>query len=144
MFMSLIFSRRRPPRRRPCTVGLAYGTWGTGVQSISASDLLKQQRLQQKQLLENVGKEQRRSSRVLQNLARALVFGASPPTRWALLSPNVPKATQSLLPPIPPDWASTKDLVFPFTFSSILNCPSLHLSSRLELMNSRHRHPLVS
>ncbi|CAB1345856.1 unnamed protein product [Coregonus sp. 'balchen'] len=83
------------------------GSAGAGVQSISASDLLKQQKQQQKQLLEN---RRRRAEeiqqRVLQNSGRAGVPGASPPSRGALLSPKsaseVPNATQSPAAPHTP------------------------------------------
>uniref|UniRef100_A0A673YA91 Protein MCM10 homolog n=1 Tax=Salmo trutta TaxID=8032 RepID=A0A673YA91_SALTR len=83
------------------------GSVGAGVQSISASDLLKQQKQQQKQLLEN---RRRRAEeiqqRVLQNSGRAGVPGASPPSRGTLLSPKsaseVPKATQSPTAPHTP------------------------------------------
>ncbi|XP_071188800.1 protein MCM10 homolog isoform X1 [Salvelinus alpinus] len=83
------------------------GSAGAGVQSISASDLLKQQKQQQKQLLEN---RRRRAEeiqqRVLQNSGRAGVPGASPPSRGTLLSPKsaseVPKATQSPTAPHTP------------------------------------------
>uniref|UniRef100_A0A8K9XRB2 Protein MCM10 homolog n=1 Tax=Oncorhynchus mykiss TaxID=8022 RepID=A0A8K9XRB2_ONCMY len=83
------------------------GSAGAGVQSISASDLLKQQKQQQKQLLEN---RRRRAEeiqqRVLQNTGRAGVPGASPPSRGALLSPKsaseVPKVTQSPTAPHTP------------------------------------------
>ncbi|KAJ8006906.1 hypothetical protein DPEC_G00112070 [Dallia pectoralis] len=80
---------------------------GAGVQSISASDLLKQQRLQQKQLLEN--RRQRAEEiqqRVRRNSARAGVLGASPPARGALLSPKaaseIPKTTQTPASPNTP------------------------------------------
>ncbi|XP_042167104.1 protein MCM10 homolog [Oncorhynchus tshawytscha] len=83
------------------------GSAGAGVQSISASDLLKQQKQQQKQLLEN---RRRRAEeiqqRVLQNTGRAGVPGASPPSRGTLLSPKsaseVPKVTQSPTAPHTP------------------------------------------
>lgn len=83
------------------------GSAGAGVQSISASDLLKQQKQQQKQLLEN---RRRRAEeiqqRVLQNTGRAGVPGASPPSRGTLLSPKsaseVPKVTQSPTAPQTP------------------------------------------
>ncbi|KAK6314868.1 hypothetical protein J4Q44_G00143970 [Coregonus suidteri] len=83
------------------------GSAGAGVQSISASDLLKQQKQQQKQLLEN---RRRRAEeiqqRVLQNSGKAGVPGASPPSRGALLSPKsaseVPNATQSPAAPHTP------------------------------------------
>ncbi|XP_035640251.1 protein MCM10 homolog [Oncorhynchus keta] len=83
------------------------GSAGAGVQSISASDLLKQQKQQQKQLLEN---RRRRAEeiqqRVLQNTGRAGFPGASPPSRGTLLSPKsaseVPKVTQSPTAPHTP------------------------------------------
>uniref|UniRef100_A0A4W5N6J4 Protein MCM10 homolog n=1 Tax=Hucho hucho TaxID=62062 RepID=A0A4W5N6J4_9TELE len=83
------------------------GSAVAGVQSISASDLLKQQKQQQKQLLEN---RRRRAEeiqqRVLQNSGRAGVPGASPPSRGNLLSPKsaseVSKATQSPTAPHTP------------------------------------------
>uniref|UniRef100_A0A3P8ZN06 Protein MCM10 homolog n=1 Tax=Esox lucius TaxID=8010 RepID=A0A3P8ZN06_ESOLU len=83
------------------------GSSAAGVQSISASDLLKQQKQQQKQLLEN---RRRRAEeiqqRVLQNSARAEVPGARPPAQGALLSPKaasvVPRASQSPASPNTP------------------------------------------